>query len=406
MSSAAPASAPLPTSAEAMWRYAWTVREFTASDAIAATGLTRSTVIEALDGLVARGLLRELPNARNAGEYRKGRPARRFELRDDVGVLIGVDAGRAHVTVVMTDLRSREIVARRVDADALSEDVDVRRRLLTDAVDDTLAAADRGRADVLAIAVGVPAPVDARGASPRHPDGFWDLMNPGLVDLFGWAPLVRIDNDASLAAEAEGAVGAAIGCRDYVTLLAGERLGAGVVVDARILRGAHGGVGEMIALDHVEGVGSAYGLGHVAAQWARDEMAGGTIAHDSSIGRLGDDLDGKHVLALAEAGDADAARIVDRLGARLARIVVVLGSVFDPSRIVISGAVAEGAGLVVTAARAHLPTDLHMPAPEIVASTLGAGVVVIGAVAAAASLTRERLLGVYSGSTPRAPGLR
>ena len=85
-------------------------------------------------------------------------------------------------------------------------------------------------------------------------------MNPDLIEMLSrWAPIVHIENDASLAAVAEGAWGAAVGCRDYVSLLAGARLGAGVVVDGRLLRGAHGGAGEMVFLDDIPTVGGAGG---------------------------------------------------------------------------------------------------------------------------------------------------
>ena len=86
-------------------------------------------------------------------------------------------------------------------------------------------------------------------------------MNPGLIAASPWPPLVRVENDAYLAAVAEGAIGRRRGCDDFVVLLAGERLGAGVVVDGRILRGAHGGVAEMVAFDRVSGVGGRLGTG-------------------------------------------------------------------------------------------------------------------------------------------------
>ena len=56
--------------------FAWTAGEFTASEAMVTTTLTRSTAIDAIDTLVDAAVLRELPNARVAGSYRAGRPAR------------------------------------------------------------------------------------------------------------------------------------------------------------------------------------------------------------------------------------------------------------------------------------------------------------------------------------------
>ncbi|MET0434697.1 MAG: ROK family protein [Cellulomonas sp.] len=388
-------AAPRPASLDAVLSCAWDAAELTASEVIATTGLTRSTAIEALDSLTAIGLLRELPNARAAGAYRKGRPARRFELRADGAVLVGVDSGQVHVTATVADLRGAALGTARAVLGPEHDDPAVRRTAVLAAVDDALSAAGRSRTDVLALCAGVPAPVNTHGDSPRHPDGFWDRMNPGLRDAFAWAPLVRVENDASLAAVAEGSRGAAVGSRNYVALLAGERLGAGVVVDGRVLHGAHGGVGEMVAFDLVEGVGAAYGLGARAAEWAADAVARGEVAPGGPLAAVAAaDLDGRRVLELAAAGDPDARRVVERVGAMLARVVSVLGSMFDPERIVVSGAVSAGVQQVVDAARAALPPGLHLPAPALEISPLGADVVVTGAIAEARSAARAHALDV------------
>ena len=96
MSAAVPASPSVPSlrhaNLGALANYAWDAEVFTATEAMAAVGLTRSTTIDVLDELVEHGIIRELPNARAAGEYRKGRPARRFELRSDAALILGIDA--------------------------------------------------------------------------------------------------------------------------------------------------------------------------------------------------------------------------------------------------------------------------------------------------------------------------
>ena len=66
--------------------FAWSVGPFTASDAMDATGLTRSTVIGVCDELIGLGWLDELVDARAVGAYTKGRPARRYALRERAGV--------------------------------------------------------------------------------------------------------------------------------------------------------------------------------------------------------------------------------------------------------------------------------------------------------------------------------
>lgn len=379
---------------------AWDLTDFTASDAMEHVDLTRSTTIAVLDELIDRALLRELPNARSGSDYRKGRPSRRFELRADAGVVVGIDAGRAHLITTVADLRGETIRREHAELDPEHDEPGVRLRAASSALDSALDAAGHQRRNVIALCIGVPAPVNADGASPPHRDRFWQRMNPDFVGHFSSTiPLVRVENDAYLAAVAERATGAAQGLEDYVALLAGERLGAGVSVDGRILRGAHGGVAEMVAFDHVTGVGGAWGLGYRAAQWAREAVAAGEVAADSPLRRLrAVDVDGRHVLELAAGGDPDALRIAERVGELLAVITGVFGSLFDPRRVIVSGAVAEGIAPVIDAARRALPAELDLPVPDLVASPLGADVVSIGAVAAAVQTAHAGILDLFHGS--------
>ncbi|WP_243074320.1 ROK family protein [Microbacterium sp. SS28] len=390
-------------SVDAVLQWAWDAGTFTSNDAMPATGLTRSTTIEAVDELIALGLVRELPNAREAGAYRKGRPARRFELRADAAVVVGVDAGRMRLTGIVADLRggilseTTQLSEETRDADHVIEaDAPERRRTLVQSViDRTLLEAGRTRDDVLAVCIGVPAPVDADGRSPVHRSDFWLRMNPGLKGLLDeWAPIVRVENDASLAAVAEGATGAARDHRDYVAILAGERLGAGVVVDGNLLRGAHGGAGEPVGFDHVDGVQGAYGIGYRLAEWAQASIAAGELPTSHPLAVTSAPIDARTVLQLASAGDAWALALTERAGALLARIAGIYGTFYDPALVVVSGAVAGSLEPVVASARRRIPDELDLPAPEIMASSLGADVVAIGATMAAVEAARSGVLGL------------
>jgi predicted NBD/HSP70 family sugar kinase len=219
-------------------------------------------------------------------------------------------------------------------------------------------------------------------------------MNPDFVDTFAaWAPLVRVDNDATLAAVAERAHGAAVGCDDFVALLAGERFGAGISVDGHLLRGRHGGAGETVAFDRVEGVGSAWGLAPRCVDAARAALASGSLPADSALREVDpSSLDAKTVLDLAASGDPGALSIAREVGGALAGVAAMFGSLFDVERVVVSGAIAAGAGPIIDAAMDAIPDSLHLPPPRIIASTLGADIVSIGAVAAAVESARTHAL--------------
>ncbi|WP_207453519.1 ROK family protein [Herbiconiux sp. SYSU D00978] len=376
--------------ASALLRHALGSDVFTASDAMASTGLSRATVIGLCDELVERGWLEELADTRG-DDYRLGRPARRYTLRDRAGLLVGVDAAPHHVTTIVADLRGAvvERVTRRLDPDAVTPDE--RRAFVASVVDDALDAAGAVDADVLSCVVAVPAPTDAEGASPYGRGGWWASMNPGYAQEFaarGWQ--VVVENDANLAALAERALGEGRNVPSFATLLSGERFGAGFVVNDRLVRGSRGATGEMHVLELVSDVGSADGLGLLARKWVREAREAGELPAGSVLARLPlDELQAPAVFAAADAGDAAALAIVERLAERLARIAAILAGILDVDRMIVAGAVAPSVGLLLERARPYLERFSRPSAPDLVASTLGDSVVGLGAVTRALDLVRE-----------------
>ncbi|MEW6865360.1 ROK family protein [Trueperella pyogenes] len=413
-----------PASHVAVLNYAWGRKEFTASDVMANTGLTRATSIDVLEVLADSGLIVELPNAREAcprvgataharvvGQvnapaaiYRKGRPARRFSFDADAGLVVGVDAGCSHLTAIAADLSGQSVATAHSVAEC-DPDGDVRvlgprrREQVRSLIAEAVKQAGRDPGDIYAVCVGVPAPVADDGRSPRHHTGFWQLVNPDLIDeLADVGPVVRVENDALLAAVAEGTVGEARGQGSFVTLLAGARMGAGVVIDGHLLRGTHGAVGEMNAFDCVEGVGDTFGFGEYAAKAAAKEIAAGHVDGNGAFGGLApEEVTGRLVFAAIEAGDADAQAIARDIGRRLARVVTVLQSFYDPAMVVVSGAVGPAMLKVIEEARAAMPDSGASIAPDVVGSRLGAEAVVTGAVAAAVQMACASALDIAVG---------
>lgn len=388
--------------------YAWAAAAFTASDVIAATGLTRSTVIGVCDDLVGTGWLQELGDARVVGDYRKGRPARRYSLRDDAAVVVGIDAGVEVISATVANLRGRPLghVSARVRAAAPNESpaavTDARRTLARRVVDEALVEAGSEAGSVLAITVGVPAPVTPGNVSPGYDSEFWRQMNPGYDHLFtGAAPIVVIENDANLAAIAERSSprGRGRGVGSYIALLVGEGIGAGLMLDGRLVRGRRGGAGEMRFLDHVTGVGSADGLALCARRWAAEAIDSGTLPQYSSLARLDvTALREGDVDMAAEAGDAAAGEILDRLAARLAQICLVLGALLDVDRVIVGGSVADTLPGTIRRAAVILASSGGPAKPELVASMLGADAVSAGAVEHALASVLERVFDLSPGA--------
>jgi predicted NBD/HSP70 family sugar kinase len=383
--------------------HAWHADVLTASDLMAATGLTRATVIGVCDHLVELGWLEELDNARAGGNYRKGRPARRYTLRNRAAAVVGVDAGYDRMSAVVADLRGRvlgrgdvRIAAGTPESVDRLADAATRRRLAHSVFDEALAESGIDASSILAMTVGVPSPIDAAGASPSHPSGFWQLMNPGLLEEFaGCAPLLTVENDANLAAIAERSSSEGRG-RDvdsYIALLVGEGIGAGLMIDRRLVRGRRGGAGEMRFLDYVDGVRSANGLALMARQWGSQAIRSGDLPPDSLLARLDPEtLTERDVTDAATSGDEAAAGILERLAERLARICIVLGDLLDVDRVIVGGAVTASLPTVIERAARLIAASGDPTAPELLPSALGLEAVGTGAVEHALSLVREQAL--------------
>jgi predicted NBD/HSP70 family sugar kinase len=269
---------------------------------------------------------------------------------------------------------------------------------------DALAAEEISSEMVLAVGVGVPAPVGTDGQPVTRTKPFWTRINPNigahLSTTQGWTALV--DNDANLAALAERWVGGGQGRRHFITLLAGERLGAGVVDQGQVLRGSSGRGGEMNWLDFVEGVGSADGIAMLSRQWALEELDSGTSPRSTILRKLPvSEITPQQVFAAARDGDPLASAVIERLGHRFARVSAVLAEVFDSELIIFAGGVASGIEPILDVIRRELPHLVDPPVPQVVASQLGHAVVSTGAIRRAIDHVQDHALEI---ALPKPPG--
>lgn len=395
---------------QALLRLALGGAPFTAADAMAATGLTRATVLGVCAELRDAGWLEETgPGARD-GDGRdessergrsevvgaqRGRPARHYRLRSEAGLLVGVDAGEHTLTVQIADLvgRPRATLSRTLPG-GVASGAAARIRALRELIDRALTEADALACARVLTVVGVPAPVDEHGRSPQDEVGFWSTMNPDLGDaLADGAGRVLVENDANLAAIAEHAGGRG---PHVATLLMGERFGAGLIVDGHLLRGSRGGAGEMRFLDiALEDGHGADGVAALARRWMLEQRAEEFApARASSLARIpAEDLTAVDVFRAAEGGDPLALAVLDRIGDRLARIVAILSSLLGADTVVVAGAIAGAIEPVLTRARRALPDLTSPPHPRVVASEHGSEVVVRGAIDLALARLRQDPLG-------------
>jgi len=209
------------------------------------TGLNRATVSTLVTELAARGLV-EVGETRRDGT--PGRPGQAVTLDGRRHWGLGLEVNACHVAATAFDVAGRVTFDRRVPIARASDGVAAVVDRIVDLADSTVRAAEQSGARVLEMHVAIPGLVDEeQGRVVLAPNMGWlgvplrDEIAAGL----GAAVPVRIANDANLSALAEHALGHAAGVPDLVYLTGEVGVGAGVIVNGELMRGAEGFAGEV-----------------------------------------------------------------------------------------------------------------------------------------------------------------
>jgi glucokinase len=146
---------------------------------------------------------------------------------------------------------------------------------------------------------------------------------------------VRLENDANACALAEWKFGAGKGCRDVIFLTFGTGLGAGLILNGRLYRGANGMAGEAGHIRLAEEGPAGYGKKGSFEGFC----SGGGIARmaEKGAGQARTGLTARTVFEAAQKGDKTGRRIVQTSGRYLGRGLAVLIDLLNPERIIIGG---------------------------------------------------------------------
>ena len=158
---------------------------------------------------------------------------------------------------------------------------------------------------------------------------------------------VRLANDADCFALAEAVDGAAVGRRIVFGVILGTGVGGGIVVDGTLLAGPDGVTGEwghnpLPSPGDDERPGPRCYCGRRGC--LETFLSGPGLAEDHRRAG-GEAISPEAVSALAEAGDTQARKTLDRHAERLARGLALVINILDPDAIVLGGGLSEMAHL-------------------------------------------------------------
>ncbi|MDQ3402987.1 MAG: ROK family transcriptional regulator, partial [Actinomycetota bacterium] len=218
-----------------------TGRARTRRDLLELTGLSRSTVAARVDQLVTAGYLRE--SGLEAGG--RGRPSAVLAFNDRHGLVLAADVGATHARAALSDLAGTSL-GETVCALRITDGPRACLEWLQTAWRRLLEDGDPELPPVVGIGIGVPGPVDVGTGRPVRPPlmpGWHDHpVREHLEDAFGVPAFV--ENDANLMALGEYSV-TSPGCPSLLFVKVATGIGAGIVVDGRLVRGVNGGSGDI-----------------------------------------------------------------------------------------------------------------------------------------------------------------
>jgi len=308
-----------------------TGRARTRRELLDTTGLSRSTVAARLDQLVSLGYVREVGVETGS----RGRPSNLLAFDATHGVVLAADLGATHVRAALCDLSGRALgeTARQLH---ISEGPDAVLGWLESQWRDLLDHSPYGRGDVIGLGVGVPGPVDFAAGRPIRPTimpGWHDYpVRERLEEAFGVVGFV--ENDANIMALGEFHV-AFPDCPSLLFVKVATGIGAGMVVDGRLVRGANGGSGD---IGHIRLPDSDSGW--VCACGARGCLAasasGGALAR--RMREQGQAVEtSRDVAELAHRGDLLAIELIREAGLLVGEVLATAVSLLNPAVLVIGG---------------------------------------------------------------------
>lgn len=215
--------------------------------------------------------------------------------------------------------------------------------------------------DFAGIGIGVPGPVRADGSVDVCVNLGWGRKQ--VRDEIGAAlgMPAAVGNDANVAALGEMWQGGGKGYENVVMVTLGTGVGGGIIVDGKVISGAHGCGGEIghmtINTHETEtcNCGKKGCLEQYASATGIVRMAKKALAEsdEDTVLRKADTLTAKDVMDAAKFGDAFALRLLEDFARRLARGLSFISCVTDPDIFVIGGGVSKAGEIITEAVERH-----------------------------------------------------
>lgn len=304
------------------------------------TSLQRSTVSAIVDDLLLENLIEET----GTGDSTGGRRPTLLRLKTGVPVVIGVDVTPRSTSVVTADLAGNLLDTLRFPT---SSDIAYMDKQI---ISNVLGFVTKYSSSALEIGVSIPGIADPASGSILYIPYFqlsdWDIARR-LAEETGLG--VTVDNDANAVALAELWFGGEEirRTRNFITVMVGEGIGTGIIIDGQVYRGETGAAGEFGHMFLADNAPVACSCGRRDCWEAHASEKAILSKYRSNNGNsVNGSIDIEHLIGLAKNGESRAVKVLQETAKSLGIGISNLIIGFSPEAVIVSGSIVKAWNLI------------------------------------------------------------
>ncbi|WP_417868641.1 ROK family protein [Vibrio furnissii] len=286
----------------------------------------------------------------------RGRPAVGLQTNNEGWQFLSMRLGRGYLTIALHELGGDVLIDTKIDIHEIDQD-DVLQRLLFE-IDEFFQTYAEQLGRVTSIAITLPGLVNSdQGIVLQMPH--YNVENLALgPEIYKATGLpVFVANDTRAWALAEKLFGHSQDVDNSVLISIHHGLGAGIILDGRVLQGRHGNIGELGHIQ-IDPLGKRCHCGNIgcletvaSSQAIREQVAERIAAGEASSlsEKAHDDITIEDICAAAAAGDPLAVDVVETLGRYLGSAIAIVINLFNPEKVLIGGVINQAKNVLYPA---------------------------------------------------------
>lgn len=281
----------------------------------------------------------------------RGRPAVGLQTNNFGWQFLSMRLGRGYLTIALHELGGEVLIDTKIDIHEIDQD-DVLSRLLFE-IEEFFQTYATQLDRVTSIAITLPGLVNSeQGIVLQMPH--YNVKNlalgPAIYKATGLP--VFVANDTRAWALAEKLFGHAQDVDNSILISIHHGLGAGIVLDGRVLQGRHGNIGDLghIQIDpkgkpcHCGNYGCLETV--ASSQAIRDQVTTRIMGGEASCLAASEEISIEDICAAAADGDSLAVDVIQQLGRYLGAAIAIVINLFNPEKILIGGVINQAKAIL------------------------------------------------------------